>query len=1432
MAVSTKKSRVVISIALLLTVFGFSQAMAQTTYYSQGAVNFTSVTNWNDASDGSGNPPPGTSVFVSAVDDFVVQNTDNLTIDATPTINNLTINTSGTVTNNGFDLQLVGTLTVTQGTVSMSSNFVIAGTVNVNGGTFNAGSSDQHSFLLSLSSGAFNAQTSTIEMKSSGSTTVFNKTGGTFDEGTATFKIVPNSDGSSAILTITSNSNIAFEKLIHSGLRNSGFSNVHEISFAGTVTYSINNSFERTDRASAINFPSGATLSYNQGAKLNYSGSTIAFTVGNEWPASNGPDSVLVTNSSTKTVTLSSSRTIPSDGALVLSQFSENFIIGDGTILTINGVLERKVSGTTGISLSGTGSVQYAATGSSLKYNTSANTTIGAEWPATNSPENVEITILNSNALSSSGDLSRTVTKNLTMNVGTVNLNAGTLAVLGNVAGSEIAGSATINDATTLEVGNSGSGNSQSQTIIGTLTLNKMTVNKTGGANDAANTVQLTESAALTFTAGSSLTVTAGILDLNGASRFVTAPVTMTINSGAVLKTGGTSLTSVATLTATNGKIVFSGSSQETLPIGTIGTVELNNVSGAITSAGTLTVGSSLVLTSGKLITSSANILRLASAATVSGIPSSSNMVVGPLQKAFASGVVSFLYPVGYGSSYRPATFDYLSNDVATSIIQIEAVSGDPGGTKPTGINSIATSHHYVVKEIGTAGTFTYNFTGTYTGTGFTPESRNQLIVQNGIDPNPLYSYPNTIAQTVNTTAKTVKINDALSALPSDDGKIAFGSIGVQITWDGGLSGTGTLWSNAANWVGDIVPQTGDDVLFDHTELAAAYSVTYDGSTTKNEFSSITIAPGGGNNITLTLSRSTTLTLTSSSNALVVGSNGKLTFSGTTVTMGAGFDNTRTDFQAGSTVEYTTGNVHVDGYDNLTISGATSGTTGSGTTTVGGNLAISATGFTSANAFTVAGSFTQTAGAASFATQSLTLNGNVDIQGGTFTPSTSTTFNGSDFQISGSGAVATGSGHITFGGESSQTITDASSASLGFNSVTINKSGNDVTLNNPVSIYGSLTLTLGDIITDGTNIITFETAATASAGSNNSHINGPAKKKTASVAEFAFPIGNGTKWRRIAVTPASSTAETYQAQFYNTNPQVAIGSTLGANVSVVSSVLYWNLTRTGSVNAKVRLFWEDASDGVQAPGSLIVVRWDGSQWVSGGYSSNDGDANSGSVLSSTTFANFGNFTLGSEPADNSLPVELSSFEAVSAFNQVVLSWKTQSELENLGFNVYRARGAEPDNWTQLNEALIPGQGTYTHATDYEYVDRSVAAGETYLYKLESVSVSGLRVDERTIEVAVPVPDQYALFKNYPNPFNPTTNIRFQLPDAQNVKLAVYDIRGSLVKTVVNNQAFPAGEHTVTWDATDNNGSRVASGMYIYRFEAGKFSKIDKMILLK
>ncbi len=89
-----------------------------------------------------------------------------------------------------------------------------------------------------------------------------------------------------------------------------------------------------------------------------------------------------------------------------------------------------------------------------------------------------------------------------------------------------------------------------------------------------------------------------------------------------------------------------------------------------------------------------------------------------------------------------------------------------------------------------------------------------------------------------------------------------------------------------------------------------------------------------------------------------------------------------------------------------------------------------------------------------------------------------------------------------------------------------------------------------------------------------------------------------------------------------------------------------------------------------------------------------------------------------------------------------------------------------------------------------------------------------------------VPTDYVVYQNYPNPFNPSTNIRFALPKESHVKLTVYDVTGREIVTLVNDN-LNAGVHTVEWSAKD-----LASGMYLYRIEAGSFVKVNKMILLK
>lgn len=94
-----------------------------------------------------------------------------------------------------------------------------------------------------------------------------------------------------------------------------------------------------------------------------------------------------------------------------------------------------------------------------------------------------------------------------------------------------------------------------------------------------------------------------------------------------------------------------------------------------------------------------------------------------------------------------------------------------------------------------------------------------------------------------------------------------------------------------------------------------------------------------------------------------------------------------------------------------------------------------------------------------------------------------------------------------------------------------------------------------------------------------------------------------------------------------------------------------------------------------------------------------------------------------------------------------------------------------------------------------------------------------------------VPDDYNLSHNYPNPFNPQTTISFDLPSAQNVQLDVYDISGELVKTLINGPRI-AGNHRVTWSGVDQQGREVSSGVYYYRMDAGHFSQIRKMTLVK
>ena len=92
--------------------------------------------------------------------------------------------------------------------------------------------------------------------------------------------------------------------------------------------------------------------------------------------------------------------------------------------------------------------------------------------------------------------------------------------------------------------------------------------------------------------------------------------------------------------------------------------------------------------------------------------------------------------------------------------------------------------------------------------------------------------------------------------------------------------------------------------------------------------------------------------------------------------------------------------------------------------------------------------------------------------------------------------------------------------------------------------------------------------------------------------------------------------------------------------------------------------------------------------------------------------------------------------------------------------------------------------------------------------------------------------RFALYQNVPNPFNPTTSIRYDVPAAGGrVTLRVYDVSGRLVRTLVDG-VQPPGDHTATWNGRNDHGNGVATGVYFYRMTAPGFETTRKMILLQ
>ena len=192
-----------------------------------------------------------------------------------------------------------------------------------------------------------------------------------------------------------------------------------------------------------------------------------------------------------------------------------------------------------------------------------------------------------------------------------------------------------------------------------------------------------------------------------------------------------------------------------------------------------------------------------------------------------------------------------------------------------------------------------------------------------------------------------------------------------------------------------------------------------------------------------------------------------------------------------------------------------------------------------------------------------------------------------------------------------------------------------------------------------------------------------------------------------------------------------------------------------------------------------------------------------------------------------LPVELSSFVAkVLHSGGIQLNWRTETEVNNYGFDVERKQLLEKDTlWQKIG--FVEGHGNSNTPRDYSFADNRTKYGK-YSYRLKQIDNDGKFHYSDIVQVyAGAIPDGFVLEQNYPNPFNPRTTIRFILAETQNAELKIFDILGNQVTTLFNGLADGGKVYEIDFDAIN-----LSSGIYFYRLKTEKKIEYRKMLLLK
>jgi len=319
--------------------------------------------------------------------------------------------------------------------------------------------------------------------------------------------------------------------------------------------------------------------------------------------------------------------------------------------------------------------------------------------------------------------------------------------------------------------------------------------------------------------------------------------------------------------------------------------------------------------------------------------------------------------------------------------------------------------------------------------------------------------------------------------------------------------------------------------------------------------------------------------------------------------------------------------------------------------------------------------------------------------------------------------------------------------------------------------------------------------------------------------EFRNTGGPWSLYQQGTYAPADGHERWMGSIAMNANGDMCLG------YSVSSSSIYPEIRFTGRLNGDPLGTMTITEETIQVGGGAQtgLTRWgdytqmvvDPSQpdvfWYVNQYQPSNGSFNWRTRIASIDFA--------------LVPVELASFAAIPVSNDVELNWVTSTEINNQGFEIERALSTTTNTKEWEKIGYVAGFGTTTEIKTYSFTDTRLNNG-TYSYRLKQIDFDGSFTYSDEVNVEITVPTVYTLEQNYPNPFNPTTTIRYSIPEDGFVKLAVYNLLGEEVTSLVNG-VQQAGVYDVQFDA-----SNLASDVYIYKLEAPGFISQKKLILMK